>query len=198
MWFDVTECADKCVGRPWRFHITGSYKLVTQLSTYSSSMSSHQLMAVYLDTTELASDCMLFIILAASGFTGQFQESIRPYKGIPAGLRSNWDLRWLVQEYHGSNCEKLGNTAERCRELWVHLGAPASAGDKPGSADKMSGSADDKPGHADNQPGRTCERRWHAWEHLESLKSSLGKTSSLGTQLVRLEIITTTDHSMIF
>jgi len=40
----------------------------------------------------------------------QFQEGIRPYEGIPAGLRSNWDLWWLVREHHGSGCEKFGST----------------------------------------------------------------------------------------
>jgi len=43
------------------------------------------------------------------------------------------------------------------------------------------------------------ERRRQAWEHLESQYSSLGKTtSSLGTLLVHLEIIATTNRSTIF
>jgi len=36
------------------------------------------------------------------------------------------------------------------------------------------------------------------WDHGESLWSSLGKASSLGMLLVRLEIIATTYHSTIF
>jgi len=43
-----------------------------------------------------------------------------------------------------------------------------------------------------------CKRQRHTWEHLESLKSNLGKTSSLGTLQVRLEIIATTYCPMIF
>jgi len=31
--------------------------------------------------------------------------------------RSNWDLWWLVQEYHGSECDKFGNMSEHRREL---------------------------------------------------------------------------------
>jgi len=37
-----------------------------------------------------------------------------------------------IQQYHGGAYEKFGNTTERWRELWVHLGAPGSAGEKSG------------------------------------------------------------------
>jgi len=70
----------------------------------------------------------------------QLQESIRPKEGIPAGLRSNWDLRWLAQGYQGSDCDKLENTSECQRELWVDLWTAGSAGDRPGSADDQAGS----------------------------------------------------------
>ena len=46
--------------------------------------------------------------------------------------------------------------------------------------------------------GSTWERQQQIWEHLESQLSSLGKTSSLGTPLVRLEIIGTIHRSTIF
>jgi len=49
----------------------------------------------------------------------QFQESIRPYEGIPAGLQINWEHR---------------------RQPWKHLESPGSAGDTPGSTGDMSGS----------------------------------------------------------
>jgi len=45
---------------------------------------------------------------------------------------------------------------------------------------------------------QASECRQHVWEHLEPQRSSLGKTtSSLGTPLLRLEIIATTYHSTI-
>jgi hypothetical protein len=47
-------------------------------------------------------------------------------------------------------------------------------------------------------PGNTWQRRRQPWEHLESQKSSVGKTSSLGMLLVRLDIIATTYRSTIF
>ena len=46
-----------------------------------------------------------------------FQKSITLKVGITAGLEGNWDLRWLVQEYDGSDCERFGNTKEYWREL---------------------------------------------------------------------------------
>jgi len=54
------------------------------------------------------------------------------------------------------------------------------------------------PGSADDKPGSTWERQRQAWKHLESLYSSLGKMTSLGTLQVRLEIIATTYHATIF
>jgi len=41
-------------------------------------------------------------------------------------------------------------------------------------------------------------RQRQAWIHLETLSGSLGKTTSLGTLQVRLEIIATTYRSTIF
>ena len=65
---DIADSADKCLGQQWRFPITGGYKLVTQVSRYSSWMLYHLLAAVYLDTTTLTSDHILLLILAAFGF----------------------------------------------------------------------------------------------------------------------------------
>jgi len=67
------------------------------------------------------------------------------------------------------------NTLERWRELWVHLGAPGSTGDKsgsasdrPGSVKDKSGSVDVKPGSADDKPGSTWERQQQASEPHKS------------------------------
>jgi len=40
--------------------------------------------------------------------------------GIPASLQSNWNLRWWLQEYHESDCDRFWST-------WKHLGAPATS-----------------------------------------------------------------------
>jgi len=79
-------------------------------------------------------------------------------QGIPAGLRSNWDLWWLVLVYHGTDCDQFENTLECRRELWVHLGAPWCAGDKSGSTDDQSGSADAKSRSADNESGSANDK----------------------------------------
>jgi len=34
---------------------------------------------------------------------------------------SNWDLWWLITEYHEGDCDKFQRTYKRGRELWVHL-----------------------------------------------------------------------------
>jgi hypothetical protein len=68
----------------------------------------------------------------------QFQESIRPEEGMLAFRESNWDLGWLVQEYHGSECDRFRNTSEHQRELWVHLKAPRTIFGAPwGTGDKF-------------------------------------------------------------
>jgi len=72
---------------------------------------------------------------------------------------------------------------DQCSGLQVRMGACWSAGDNPGSAD--------------NRPGSTWECRQQAWAHLESQWSRLGKTFSLGMQLVHQEFIGTTSRSMI-
>jgi len=73
MMFNFADFADKCLGQPWRFAITGGDELVMQLSLYSSCILYHWLTAVYRDTTTVSSDRMLLCILAASGFTDNFQ-----------------------------------------------------------------------------------------------------------------------------
>jgi len=47
----------------------GSYKLVPQLTTFTSCMSYHKLTAMYLDMTTVTSDRVLLLILAASSYT---------------------------------------------------------------------------------------------------------------------------------
>ena len=64
--FNFAECADKCLDWPWRFPTTGGYKLVTQLSMYTSCILYGWLTAVYLDTDILTSDCVLLLMRAAS------------------------------------------------------------------------------------------------------------------------------------
>jgi len=114
----------------------------------------------------------------------------------------------VVQEYHGSDCDKFGNTSERRREIWVHLGSPGRAGDKSGSAGNKSGSAGVNSGSAGDKVWErrqqvwerrrpASERRQQVWKHVKSQWSSLGKTSSLGMLQVCLEIIATTYRSTI-
>ena len=95
-----------------------------------------------------------------------------------------------------------GSTGDKCGSADDKPGSAdnksGSAGNKSGSADDKPGSADEKPGSADDKPGSTWERQRQAWKHLESLYSSLGKMTSLGTLQVRLEIIATTYHATIF
>jgi len=67
--------------------------------------------------------------------------------------RSDWDLRWLIQELDGSDCDKFGSTSERRRELWVYLGV------------------------SPNQHGNHKHTLWGAWVcmdiHLEDSRSYL-------------------------
>jgi hypothetical protein len=70
---------------------------------------------------------------------------------------------------------------------------------------KVTGSAEEMPVSTDDNPGSTWEcwrEAWehkrHDWEHLRSQLNSLEKiTSSLGTLLVRVQIIATTYCSTI-
>jgi hypothetical protein len=78
-------------------------------------------------------------------------------------------------------CVNFRRVSDTRRAFLPGFRVTGSAGDKPGSAD-------DKPGSAWEHRRQTEEHRRHVWEHLESQLSSLGKPSSLGTLLVRLEI----------
>jgi hypothetical protein len=69
MMFDFADRVDKYLGRPWRFVIVGSNKLVTELSTYTSCTLYCYLTAVYSEMELLTSDRMLLPIIAVSGFT---------------------------------------------------------------------------------------------------------------------------------
>jgi len=94
MIFDFVDWADKGLGWPWRFLITGAYQLVSMLCTYSSCMLYHQLTAVYLDTTTVTSDSMLHLILAASGLTDNFKVCV--WGHIFGGCNCSVALNWVV------------------------------------------------------------------------------------------------------
>jgi len=83
--FDVPDCADKCLRRPWRFAIVGSDELRTKLSTYLSCISYHYLTAFYIDMEILTSDCMLLPIIAASSVTYHFEMCVL---GVISGGRN--------------------------------------------------------------------------------------------------------------
>jgi hypothetical protein len=81
----------------------------------------------------------------------QFQESIRPLEGIPAGLQSNW---------------------ERPRQAWEHLGVPVTNLGAPATSL--------------GAPRITVEQ---SGKNNNVFRNAAG---------VRLEIIATTNRSMIF
>ena len=114
--------------------------------------------------------------------------------------------------------------ALRC--TWEYLGKISANIAGLVDTGRASGSTSDKPGRADEKPGciwmhqpqtsvcrqysSVCQQQasqcwrypwkhWRqAWEHLQILWSRLGKTSSLGTLQVCLEIIASTYHLPIF
>ena len=60
----------------------------------------------------------------------QFQESIRPWEGIPAGLQSNWERRWQAWEHLGAPAISLGSlriTIEQSGKNNVFFGNAAGA-----------------------------------------------------------------------
>jgi len=53
--------------------------------------------------------------------------------GYSVGLQSNWDLKWQVQEYHGTDCNMIESTWKHrqqvweCRQhAWERVGVPAT------------------------------------------------------------------------
>jgi len=72
MMFDFADCADKCLGRPWMFPVTGNDRLVTQLSAYTSYLLYGQLTAIDRGMEMLTSNCMLRFIRAASSLMDDF------------------------------------------------------------------------------------------------------------------------------
>jgi len=79
MMFDVPDCADECLGRPFMFPGMGSDKLVMKLYTDTRCTLYGKLMAVYLDMDTLTSNCMLILVLAASGLTDDIYMCILGY-----------------------------------------------------------------------------------------------------------------------
>jgi len=73
MMFIFAECADKCLGRLWRFAVTGGNKLVTLLAIYIHYMLLGWLTAVYLDMDSVTSNCMPHLRLAASSLMDNFE-----------------------------------------------------------------------------------------------------------------------------
>jgi hypothetical protein len=76
MIFDFEDCADKCLGQPWMFPVTGSDKLVTLLSAYTRYLLSGQLTAIDRGMQILTTNCKLLLIRAASSLTDKFSMCI--------------------------------------------------------------------------------------------------------------------------
>jgi hypothetical protein len=94
----------------------------------------------------------------------QFQESISPKEGIHAGIQSNWDLWWLLQEYNGSDYNRFGNTIGCEGELWVDLGALATSIEAPKTILVAPGGAGDKSGTSSNHSRAIWKKRQFHWE----------------------------------
>ena len=73
--FDITDCANKCLGRPGRFDIASGNTLDMYLSAYTRFTLHCQLKTVHQCMNILTSTCMPLLILAASGPTDDFQMS---------------------------------------------------------------------------------------------------------------------------
>jgi hypothetical protein len=76
MMFEIADCADKCLGRPWRVPVTGSNKLDMFLMTYIHCVLHRHLMAVHQGMNVLTSNCMLRLIHAASRLKNDFSMCI--------------------------------------------------------------------------------------------------------------------------
>jgi len=63
----------------------------------------------------------------------QFQESIRPLEGIPAGRQSNWECQWQVWKHLGAPVTSLG--------------APRITVEQPGKNNILCGNAASAPGN---------------------------------------------------
>jgi len=59
----------------------------------------------------------------------------------------------------------FGNISERRRKLSVHLEAPWSPSNKPGSADHKPESTNNKPGSPGNMSGSTSNHSRAVWEN---------------------------------
>jgi len=79
MMLDFTDCAGKCLRRPWRIAIVGSDQLVTELSMYTSCTEHCQLTTFYIDLGLLTSNCMLLAILLSPVLFTFLNEGPGPY-----------------------------------------------------------------------------------------------------------------------
>jgi len=94
--FDIPDCVDKCLHWPGRFALTGSHKLVTQLSTYTSCTLYCSLTTFYSDTELLPSDSMLLRIICATGFTHCFKCAYWAFHSAAAIATSRW-TNWCLR-----------------------------------------------------------------------------------------------------
>jgi len=76
MMFNLADCVDKCLCRPWRFPVTCSKKFVTQLSTDTRCTLYRESTALYLDMDIITSNCRLRHVFAASSLADGFQMRI--------------------------------------------------------------------------------------------------------------------------
>jgi hypothetical protein len=78
---------------------------------------------------------------------------------------------WPAFGVTGSDCNRIGNSSGRWRELWVSLRTPGSAGDEPGSNDNKFQSTGNNSGRTSNDSRIVRENQhlhskyfWYAWK----------------------------------
>jgi len=77
----------------------------------------------------------------------QFQESIRPLEGIPAGLQSNWEHRRQAWERRQQAWEHLGAPTTNLGAPATWLGAPRITVEQSGKNNIFFGNAAGAPGN---------------------------------------------------
>jgi len=77
----------------------------------------------------------------------QFQESIRPWEGIPAGLQSNWEHRRQAWEHLGALATILGVPATSLGAPATSLGTPRMTVEQSGKNNVFFGNAAGVPGN---------------------------------------------------
>jgi len=110
----ISECDHKC--ETWNAepeigtNRSSQTRLNPRVDRYGSGFGSPQVSGSGF-WSSLEPNRPVFAVLnrTAGGLPGPVANTTQ--EGIPAGLQSNWDLWWLVQEYHGSDCDKFENVA---------------------------------------------------------------------------------------